>query len=89
MADDADLALEHMTALVRALADIMKTGQFPAVDYQDERAVLTEAGTGALGAIGYGEASGEGRAKRAAQLAVLDLVGQIGPVARSHFLRTP
>ena len=79
MADDGDSALEHMTVLVMSLVGIMGK-RIPAVDYQDERIVLTEAGDGALGHIGYGEAAGEGRAKRAAELAVLDLVRQIGAV---------
>ena len=64
-----------MTELVRSLTQIMEHGNLPAVDYQDERAVMTDAG---IGAMGVGEASGGNRARDAAALAVRDLMTQLG-----------
>ena len=70
----ADPALDHLTELVRSLVGIMQNGQWPAVDLADERAVLEDAGQGA---VGIGEASGLGRAKIAAKLAIADLRAQL------------
>jgi len=78
MAEIHDPALNRMSEVVRALVDIMKHGNLPAVDFQDERAVLGD--DGGLGAIGIGEASGPAgpaRGKRAAELAALDLMRQL------------
>ena len=70
-----DPALDRMTELVRSLAGIMQPGNLPAVDFQDERAILDSAGSGM---VGVGEASGENRARNAAALAVADLIKQLG-----------
>ncbi len=70
----ADPALDRMTQVIRSLVEIMQNGRLPAVDLQDEKAVL-QAG-GALARIGIGEAAGEGRATTATRLALLDLEAQ-------------
>lgn len=70
----SDPALDRMTTVVKSLVEIMKPGKLPAVDFADERAVLSEGG---LGVIGTGEASGQDRAKRAAELALADVIRQL------------
>jgi len=78
MAEIHDPALNRMAETVRALVDIMQNGNWPAVDFQDERAVLGD--DGGLGIIGIGETSGPAgpeRGKRAAELAALDLMRQL------------
>lgn len=73
MAGSHDPGIDRIAATVRAMVEIMRHGNWPPVDLADERAVLTDAG---IGAIGVGEASGNGRARKAAMLAVADLMRQ-------------
>ncbi|GEM_PF-1629491 len=75
MAELPDPALHRMAEVVRCLVEIMEHGNWPAVDFQDERAVLTEV-DGARGVLGIGEAAGPDRARRAAEQAVRDLMRQ-------------
>lgn len=70
-----DPALNRVTELVGTLVKIMDQ-QLIAVDLSDMRAVMTE--TGGRGAVGIGEASGQGRAVEAARLAMLDLQRNLG-----------
>ena len=69
-----DPALERMTELVRSLVEIMRLGNLPSVDFQDERVVLLDGGKGA---VGVGEATGPDRAARAVELALIDLTRQL------------
>lgn len=75
MADSPDPALDRMTEVIRALVEIMGSGRWPAVDFQDERAVL---GEGGRGVVGTGEAEGPDRAMRAARRALADVARQRG-----------
>ena len=70
-----DPAQARMAEVVRALVEIMGPYRLPAVDFSDERALLKDSGRAVMG---VGEASGPGRAMRAAQLAMLDLQRQLG-----------
>lgn len=71
MNQKSDPALDKMTELVRSLVEIMRQGNLPAVDFQDERAVLLDGG---LGAVGFGQASGNKRVQIATVRAIADMM---------------
>ena len=66
-----DDATEQMGEVVRTITDIMLKQQNIGLDFQDLRTILETEGTkGRRSYYGAGEASGEHRAKEAAELAV-------------------
>ncbi len=67
-------ALDMVAGVIKAMAGPVAGVDMPAVDVADMRAVFKEAG-GAL--YGSGEATGEGRATRAAVLAISDIKRQL------------
>jgi cell division GTPase FtsZ len=74
MAARVDPALDRMTEVVRMLVTLMERGNWPAVDFIDEREVLRDGGPGLLG---MGEGEGPTRAVDAARGAVRDLDQQV------------
>jgi cell division protein FtsZ len=73
---DNDPAIDRMAEVIRSMVEIMRHGNMPAVDFQDERVVLIEGG---IAYSGTGEATGPDRARRAAEIAVRDLLSQLPP----------
>jgi cell division GTPase FtsZ len=69
-----DPALDAMTAIIKGWVDMMQHGRWPAVDFADMRAVLTDGGRAIHG---MGEVTRPERAIDATKLAVSDLDRQL------------
>jgi cell division GTPase FtsZ len=72
-----DKALDTIREVIWAISQPVAQQQMPAVDPADVRSVLIDAGTGLYGS---GEASGpptQGRATRAAELAIAEIKRQL------------
>ncbi|MFT4012699.1 MAG: hypothetical protein QM682_04685 [Paracoccus sp. (in: a-proteobacteria)] len=73
-----DFALNRIAEVIQAMTQPVARQSLPAVDLADMRAVFTEAGPALHGTgTAFGK-PGDGRAARAAQLALADLNLQLG-----------
>lgn len=68
-----DLALERVVAVIRALRDLADNDGLVCLDFIDLKVLLDDGEAPQRGHFGAGEAEGPGRARRAAEAALLDL----------------
>lgn len=72
-----DRALDEIAQIVRTMTSAGKPRSFPEIDMADLLAAFQTDGDGERGVVARGEAEGQGRAIRAAELALADLRWQL------------
>lgn len=70
-------AFDVIQEVVFSYTGPLEQRSWPALDFADYRVVFSQEDTGGLALVGQGEAQGEGRAIKAAELALADLRRQL------------